>query len=627
MDISSAYSILSNVYANASKAAGCFYVYSYRPEYDAATKRTVKKDVKSIGKIETKDGFGQIILNNKFLKEYPDFVDFKVERTAFNKIHIELRKSKKSQGVNASDLLQAGHMKIGATYFIVEVFKRSYSGRALKALYDNRVLTKTQYEQLLTLFIYSIYEGVKRLGAIEYFIRDHIVPFSGFMNKDTVQRLYPVLSDTFIVAFYKKKQEIMRADLSKLRIPLATRKYIALDGSNIDVNSNNISNADYGNSKSGNDVPIVNFLALIEQTTGTIFGHCSYSGHTNDIATLEGSVKQLAYFGCDKYNLIVDRGYWSTYNVSVMYNLDIDFIMHVKISHNAIKKFIKNNIDDLAVGNGCVKIEQENEVNYACKFKLMWSFYNVKAQAKQRKPIYLYAFYNPAIAQAYKSQLKDEAIELNRVHNEYKENLAKAVAQHKKKPTQPKLTERQQDLIDDGIISFNTQKNRYDLNNAKVSQISQENGVWLLASTQEYDCEEIFMRYRQRNEIEVMYRYFKNHVQADTLRVSNDDHFNAKLFLGLISSEFLNTLKMRIVELNKDKPKKDQVKLKDNSMYMTFKDLDTVECIYHNNTIIHTTNILKRHENLFNMMGIDPIVLQNTKLKRATLDNDIGLVE
>ena len=149
----------------------------------------------------------------------------------------------------------------------------------------------------------------------------------------------------------------------------------------------------------------------------------------------------------------------------------------------------------------------------------------------------------------------------------------------------------------------------------------------LLASTQEYDCEEIFMRYRQRNEIEVMYRYFKNHVQADTLRVSNDDHFNAKLFLGLISSEFLNTLKMRIVELNKDKPKKDQVKLKDNSMYMTFKDLDTVECIYHNNTIIPTTNILKRHENLFNMMGIDPIVLQNTKLKRATLDNDIGLVE
>ena len=33
-------------------------------------------------------------------------------------------------------LLEARHMKIGASYFIVEVLKSSYSGRALKALYD-----------------------------------------------------------------------------------------------------------------------------------------------------------------------------------------------------------------------------------------------------------------------------------------------------------------------------------------------------------------------------------------------------------------------------------------------------------------------------------------------------------
>ena len=58
----------------------------------------------------------------------------------------------------------------------------------------------------------------------------------------------------------------------------------------------------------------------------------------------------------------------------------------------------------------------------------------------------------------------------------------------------------------------------------------------------------------------------------------------------------------------------------DNSMYMTFKDLDTLECIRHGDVIIPTTNILKRHEALFNMMGIDPVVLQNTKLKKATLD-------
>ena len=43
MDLSSAYSVLSNVYANFSKKSGCFYVYSYRPVYDPAFKSTLKK--------------------------------------------------------------------------------------------------------------------------------------------------------------------------------------------------------------------------------------------------------------------------------------------------------------------------------------------------------------------------------------------------------------------------------------------------------------------------------------------------------------------------------------------------------------------------------------------------------
>lgn len=120
-----------------------------------------------------------------------------------------------------------------------------------------------------------------------------------------------------------------------------------------------------------------------------------------------------------------------------------------------------------------------------------------------------------------------------------------------------------------------------------------------------------------------MYRYFKNHVDADTLNVSTEHTFNAKLFIGLLSSEFLNSLKLKSLEWNKTAPEKSKVKLKDNSMYMTFKDLDTLECISHGDVIIPTTNILKRHEALFNMMGIDPVVLQNTKLKKATLDDDM----
>ncbi|MGN0916295.1 MAG: hypothetical protein ACI4NE_08095 [Succinivibrio sp.] len=141
----------------------------------------------------------------------------------------------------------------------------------------------------------------------------------------------------------------------------------------------------------------------------------------------------------------------------------------------------------------------------------------------------------------------------------------------------PKLIETQEKLVKDGIIFINTKVNRYDICNEKAYKYFQSAAIWLLASTQEFECQEIFIRYRQRNEIEVMYRYFKNHVDADTLNVSKEQTFNAKLFIGLLASEFLNSLKLKSLEWNKTAPEKSKVKLKDNSMCMTFKDLDTLD--------------------------------------------------
>ena len=138
MNLSSAYSVLSNIYANYSKKSGYFYVYSYRPDYDISTKNTLKKDVTSIGKICTVDGIGTIEFNAKFLKEHPEFINLKVSRRAKNTIYIEAMDGNKSALASSQrdSLLEARHMKIGASYFIVEVLKSSYSGRALKALYD-----------------------------------------------------------------------------------------------------------------------------------------------------------------------------------------------------------------------------------------------------------------------------------------------------------------------------------------------------------------------------------------------------------------------------------------------------------------------------------------------------------
>ena len=318
----------------------------------------------------------------------------------------------------------------------------------------------------------------------------------------------------------------------------------------------------------------------------------------------------MAYYGCEDYTLIVDRGYWSIYNVCLMYNLGVNFLAHIKISHGTIKKFIEKHIDDLSVGNGCQKIARGNEVNYARCFELNWKYYDLNSRKRVTRPIYIYAYYNSAIAYAQKAKLEDEVRELNEEYSDYRKAVVKAKTQHKKIPEKPPLKIRYQELLNSGIIRLNTEFNRYDICNEAAFKYCQLNAVWLFASTQKDTCEENFLRYRQRNEIEIMYRYFKNHVEADTLNVSSENNFRAKLFIGLIASEFLNSLKMRINKWNSSIDyQSNVVKLKDNSMYMTFKDLDSIECIYHNKTIIPTTNILKRHEDLFLMLDLDPNIL------------------
>ena len=113
MNLEEAYGLLNNIYVNFSKSAKSYYVYSYRPQYDTVTKRTLKKDVTSIGKIFSETGLGEITFNSSFLNAHPGFVNLSVVRTGKNKIHIETKNTDKAASTQKSEpILDARHMKI-----------------------------------------------------------------------------------------------------------------------------------------------------------------------------------------------------------------------------------------------------------------------------------------------------------------------------------------------------------------------------------------------------------------------------------------------------------------------------------------------------------------------------------
>ena len=201
-----------NIYVNFSKANGYCYVYAYTPQYDKETKRTKKTNVKSIGIIRSKDGVGVIEFNHYFKLHFPKFRDVKVERKGVNNLEftaIDIASTDEKEAATVSNksklpslhIEPPRHMKIGASYFIQKCFENSYSGRALKQI----GLSKKNLSLLTTLVIHTVAEGIKDLNSVEYYIRDHIVPYEGNINKDTIYRLFKSIDSELMINFYKKK--------------------------------------------------------------------------------------------------------------------------------------------------------------------------------------------------------------------------------------------------------------------------------------------------------------------------------------------------------------------------------------------------------------------------------------
>lgn len=106
----------------------------------------------------------------------------------------------------------------------------------------------------------------------------------------------------------------LSARISKRRIArLHDQPILALDGSRIDCNSDNILDAVVGRRKNGSYASQINFSLLVDASSGSPVGYRYFSGNTNDVSTLEDFTNIWNAYGLvDKDPMIVvDRGYYS----------------------------------------------------------------------------------------------------------------------------------------------------------------------------------------------------------------------------------------------------------------------------------------------------------------------------
>lgn len=177
---------LPRVYINAKGKDEDRIVYVIAYELVYVDGKSYKKNSKTIGRIESADGFGTINFNAAFLRDNPIFDEVTVKRIGRNTSKNNAEKSQFSFELKKKDnktkqqknqmakpdvdttpeiFAEPRIMKFGASYFIKSVIENSASGRALRQLN----LSKIRYNQLLTVLVYIIACGIDQIEPILFY--------------------------------------------------------------------------------------------------------------------------------------------------------------------------------------------------------------------------------------------------------------------------------------------------------------------------------------------------------------------------------------------------------------------------------------------------------------------------
>ena len=106
-------------------------------------------------------------------------------------------------------------------------------------------------------------------------------------------------------------------------------KYLALDSTSISTYSDNLSDAEYGQNKDGDDLAQINLILLTEQSSGFPLYYKKICGNVTDISTVRNFIADVSRLGLPKDVIYVaDRGYPSVQNINDCLTNNFNFLVN-----------------------------------------------------------------------------------------------------------------------------------------------------------------------------------------------------------------------------------------------------------------------------------------------------------
>ncbi len=345
-----------------------------------------------------------------------------------------------------------------------------------------------------------------------------------------------IYSDSYISDFLKNVTTDMRIGfLNKWneKRDKSQKIYISYDSTNKNCQAGDISIAEFGNAKDDDSVPIINFSIAFDRNNQVPLTYESYPGSINDCSQLGYFVSKLNAFGYKSIGLILDRGYFTEYNIR--YAEENGYA--VVIMSKGKKEFFGRLID------GVRGTFEDNFAKKIPSYHVYGTTVKMRVFASDTKDRYVHIYFSvdsfTTERITFESKINDYIIDLNkRIGNDF--NSTKEINQYFDLYYED-IKDKKGNKIGRNLVSFKQKEEA-------ISKMIKRCGYFTMITTEEMTAEEAFYLYKGRDSSEKLFMADKSFLGGRTLRCHTEERNQAKFFIAFIALIIRNRMHNLIKE-------------------------------------------------------------------------------
>jgi len=455
-----------------------------------------------------------------------------------------------------------------------EVFTRSYYGATylfdeiseqLGVTADLKVYFPDTWKQLLSIAWYLILEERNPLSRFPKWSKTHRHPYGEDISSPRSSDLFAAIDEDRIQKFFS----------SQVKRRLET-EYLAYDSTSLSTYSKAIALARRGMNKEHDLLDQINLSLVFGQTSRLPACYRIMPGNITDVKTVTKLIQDLATMGMGKVKLVMDRGYYSSENISALYRKHYKFLIAAKTS----LKFIKTMIDEFRDRICSVENYLEQQDVYALSPRIGWQVSGTfPSEGEVKRKMYVHLYYN-----------EDKAGSDRRVHHRKILKLQKELEERREQKLHAQLYERY------FMVKYTPKRGRIvTIRHNVVKSDEQYYGFFALLSNCITDKAEALTVYRTKDCVEKAFGNLKERLGLRRPGVSTESHLQGKIFVQYLALIILSKIQ---------KSMRDKKLHADYTLYTLLDELDVIEYYEHPGKVGHWGEITKKQQALYESLEV-----------------------